>query len=304
MDGGASGGGNQTVTQVQQIPQYQQDFAKNNLALAQSLAAQPYQQYQGQLQAPQNEMQQAGMAQAGNAATSYQPAMNAAQGVTSAALNMNPADPQQIGKYMSPYVMQALQPQITALQTQQGQQQQGINRQATQANAFGDARQGAQSALSNFYGDQAMTGLIGNGFNSAFQNAQNQMLGQQQIGLQGGAQLGNLAGQQQGLGIAGANALYNAGSQLQNQQQTGLNLAYQQFQNQVQHPFQMLNVMEGALANNPYNTVNQTQLPQANGVASGLGAFGSLAGGLGSLLSGGSSGSNTPLGTPYNRVGG
>ena len=303
MDGGGQGG-SQTVTQVQQIPEWEQDYAKGNLTLAQSLAAQPYQVYQGQLQAPQNDLQQQGMAQAANASTSYQPLLNSASGVTAGALSLNPGNAQQIGSYMSPYIMQALQPQITALQTQMGQQQNDIARQATQANAFGDARQGAQSALADFYGNQNMAGLIGSGYNSAFQNAQNTMLGQQQVGLQAGQQLGNLANLQQQLGIGGANAIYNAGSQMQNQQQAGLNLAYQQYQNQVQHPYQMLNVLTSALANNPYNIVNSTTLPQANGTASSLGAFGSLAGGLGSLLSGGNGGgSNAPFGGTAYRSG-
>ena len=287
MTGGGSSGGSQTVTSSQQIPAYEQGFSQNNLALAQSLASQPYPNYQGQLQAPLTGMQNAGIAQAGNAATSYQPDLNAAQGAAAGALSLNPADPSQIGQYMSPYIQQALAPQVTALNTQLGQQQNQIAANATGDNAFGDARQGAQSALANFYGNQNLLGLLGSGYNTAFNNAQNTLLNQQQTGLTAAGDLSSLAGQQQGLGITGANALYNAGSQEQNQQQTGLNLAYQQFQNQVQWPYQQLNVMEGALANNPYNTVNQVTLPQANGTASGLGAFASLAGGRGSLASGG-----------------
>lgn len=286
------GGGNQTVTQVQAIPQYQQDYQQNNMKLAQSIASNPYPTYGGQLQAQTTPLQQSGMAQAANASTDYLPTLDAARGVTAGALNMNPADPGQVGQYMSPFVMQSMMPQILGLQTQLGQQQNDIARQATQANAFGDARQGSQSALANFYGNNAMSGLLGQGFNSAFQNAQNQMLGQQQVGMQGGAQLGNLAGQQQGLGITGANSIYNAGKQMQDQQQTGLNLAYQQFQNQAGYPREMLNMMTGVLANNPYTVQNTTTLPAANGTASGLGAFASLAG----LLGGMGGGSNSPFG--------
>lgn len=283
--------GNQTVTQVQQIPQYEQDYKQGNMALANSIASTPYPVYQGQLQAPMTDMQQAGMAQAGNAATAYQPGLNAAGGALAGAMSLNPGDAGQVGQYMSPYVMNSLMPQLQAIQTQMGLQQRDIDRQATQANAFGDARQGAQAALANHYGNQTMAGILGQGFNTAFNNAMNTMQNQQQFGLNASNQAGALAGQAQGMGITGANALYNAGQQQQGYDQTGLNLAYQQFQNQVNWPQQMLALKESVLSNNPYSRADSITLPSANGTAQGLGSFAQLAGALGSLGSG-----NSPFG--------
>ena len=135
---GGGGGGN-TVTQVQQIPEYEQQFSQSNQDLASSLGSQPYPVYKAPLIAGFSPQQTAGMQMAGQAATAYQPDLNAAEGVAlhtlggsggmgtlGAAAGINPANPGVVGQFMSPYVMDALAPQITALNTQLGQQHQNI----------------------------------------------------------------------------------------------------------------------------------------------------------------------------------
>jgi len=92
MGGGSSGGGGsstQTVTQSQQIPQFEQSYAQNNQNIAQSLAAQPYPAYQGQLVAPQTPTQQAGQQAAINTAGSYAPDLAGAEAATLGALGPN-----------------------------------------------------------------------------------------------------------------------------------------------------------------------------------------------------------------------
>jgi hypothetical protein len=294
--GGSGGGGNNTVTQVQQIPQYQQDFSQSNQDLARSLAANPYPQYQGQLVAGQTGMQDQGQQMAVGAANSYQPGMQNAQNVAQASLTginpmqYSPTTPGAVDAFMSPYVQASLQPQIQNLQQQIAGQQLQNNAHATQANAFGDARQGVQGALIDHYGNQDLTNLVGQGYNTAYNNAVGAMGTQQQaalqeqgVGLQGAGALAGLAGQQQALGITGANAVYNAGAQQQALQQQQLNSGYQQFQNQAQWPYQMLNIRESALSNSPYSIANSTTVPNGNTTAQGIGTFASLAGALGSL---------------------
>jgi hypothetical protein len=78
--------------------------------------------------------------------------------------------------------------------------------------------------------------------------------------------------------------------------QQELNQAYQQFLNQANWPYQMLNIRESALSNSPYNMVNATTVPQANMAAQGFGATLSGIGSLGSLLSGNSGTNNAPFG--------
>lgn len=362
---GGGGGGENTVTQVQQIPEFEQEASRANQALAQSIGSQPFPVYQGALIQGQTPLQTQGQNAAVGAANAYQPGLQAATGYTQNALDpsgVNSAvgaasgqiqsafgapysgalnatgnatalsNPNAVSQFMSPYIEQALAPQVQDLQIQLGQQQRGIDQQATQANAFGDARQGAAQALQNLYGNQAMTQLLGQGYNNAYGQAQ-QALAQQQ-GIQLGAaqqygnlinsqlsgagqyaNLGNLLGQEQGTqlsganqlgslaglaqqyGITGANATYNAGQQQQQLGQQELSAAYQQFLNQVNWPVQMLNVQESALSNSPYNIATATTLPAANTTAQGFGTAANLSGLLGSFLGGGSgSANNSPFG--------
>jgi len=337
---GGDGGGQNTVTQVQQIPQYEQDFSAANQNLAQSLGSQNYPTYGAPLIAGQTPLQQQGQTMATGAATSWQPALGAASNVASHALSNDPvaaaspfidagagtiagglahdpANPGVISSYMSPYVGAALAPQITALQTQLGQEHQNIARGATGAGAFGDARQGAYDSLADFYGNQSLTGLLGAGYNTAYTNALQTALGQegadiqggtalgnlglgragagiqeQGVGLQGASTFGTLGGLDQSLGLTGANATYTAGQQQQQQQQQELNTAYQQFLNQVNWPFQMLNVRESALSNSPYNIATAVTLPQGNAAAQGFGGTTAALSTLAGLFGGGGGGVN------------
>lgn len=333
MSGGGGSGSSNTVTSVQQIPEFEQQASQQNQQLAQSIGSQPYPVYQGQLIQGFNPTQQAGQTMAVNAANAYQPDLNAANRTTAGALDpsgvnaysgaaagaaghaIGMGSPQSIASYMNPYIEQALAPQVQDLQLQLAQQQRGIDQTATQANAFGDARQGAASALQNLYGNQAMNQLVGTGYNNAYSQALAALQGQQGVQLQGantfanlagvqgqeqqtqlagGAQQGNLGGLGQQLGITGANAVYNAGQQQQQLGQSELNAAYQQYLNQINWPVQMLNVQESALSNSPYNIASAVTLPQGNSVAQGFGGLSSIAGLLGALGSGG--GANSPFG--------
>jgi len=378
MSSGGGGSSSNTVTQVQQIPEFAQDFSRQNYDLAQSLGAQQYPVYDAPLIQGFSPLQQQGQAQAVQASTAYQPYLNAATGVTQQALdpsafnaysnvaggqtsraldpsNMNAlsgmslgtmgqalqtnaATPGAIDAYMSPYVQASLAPQMNALQMQLAQQQKGIDSQATQAGAFGDARHGVAQATQNYYGNQAMNELLGSGYNSAYNTALQALGQQQQAGLSAAGQMGNLAslqGQQQQtqlagadmyrqlaalqqqqaqtqlaggqqlaglgsaaqeMGLTGAGATYTAGEQEQLLGQQQLNAAYQQYLNQVNWPFQMLNVRESALSNNPYNIATSVQLPQANTAAQGFGSMAGIAGLLGSLGSGSGGGRSNVFG--------
>jgi hypothetical protein len=314
MSSGSSGTSN-TVTSSQQIPEFEQQASQNNQALAQSIGSQPYPVYQGDLIQPMTGLQQQGEGMAVNAAGAAQPYVNAAGGTAGAALSgaggvVNAANtaesltnPASVASYMSPYVNAALAPTISDLGIQLGQQQQAINTTATQANAFGDARQGAAQALQNYYGDQALNQAVGTGYNNAYTQALSAVGTAEQTNLGAGNLIGNeqntlltgandisaLGTTAQNTGLAGANAVYTAGTQQQTQGQSELNAAYQQYLNQINWPVQMLNVQESALSNSPYDIATAVTLPAANGVAQGFGGLSGLAGILGSASSGGAS---------------
>jgi len=333
MGGAPSAPAAQTVTN--QPPQYVQTQAEQNMGTANYLASQPFPQYQGQLVQPLTSLQNQGIQAATNAAGAYAPALTNAANLDTNAINANPinggatnaTDPfnqnlalsnENIGRYMSPYIQQSLQPQLQQAQLNLNNQQNQTNAQATSAGAFGDARQGVENALNNYYGGQTMAGIEAQGLNTGYNTALATAQGEQNLGLQeqgvqqqqqnlglneqntllqGGNQLANLAGQYQQMGLTGANALEDAGQLQQTNLQQQLNTAYQQYLNQTQYPFQMLGVQESSITNNPYSLTNNIQLPGTSPLLSGLGSFSSLAGGLGSLLGpGGGNPSSNPFG--------
>jgi hypothetical protein len=275
-------------------------------------------------------------------------AANSAYGTAQALTN-----PNAIAGYMSPYIQASLAPQLSDLSLQNAQQQQQINTQATQAGAFGDARQGAAQGLQNYYTDQATNQVTSQAYQNAF-TAANQALGNAQntninagsgyanaggqfvnagtgynnagTGLENAAgvinqnagvynslagQAGTLSGDvnqigtnalnqqntllnqanaytalgsaNQQLGLTGANAELSAGQLEQTQAQNVANANYQQYLNQTNYPFQMLNVREGAIANSPYNINTATTLPAPNSVQQGVGVAQTLSGLVGQI---------------------
>lgn len=286
MSGSSGGGGTTTVSQTA-IPDWQQGAVQANEQLATSLAAQPYPNYQGQLIAGFTPGQTQGMQMANTAATAQQPDLTSAENLTNQAAG-NTWNAQTAQQYMSPYAQSALAPQIQQLQQQQAQNNQQIGAQATQAGAFGDARQGTQQALNNFYGNLSMNDLEQQGMNSAYTTGQQAFNSENQNLLNSGSQMANLGQAQQSTGIAGANAVFGAGTQQQQLNQSQLTEAYQNFMNQVNWPYQQLNTQIASTANSPYQ-VPTANLAPSNATAQNLGAFASLAGGLGGLLGGSSS---------------
>lgn len=286
MSGGGSsgGGGSSTVTQTQAIPDWQKDFAQANESIASSIASRPYQAYQGQMVAGFSPQQQQGMQQTQDASTSYKPYLDQANQTTQNAVQ--PWTPEAAQQYMNPYAMAALAPQLQQLQIQQGQNQLALDKSSTQAGAFGDARAGVAQGLNNFYGNMAQNDLVGQGMNTAYNNAYQAFQQNTANQLAQGQQFGQLGNEAQTLGLAGGNANFNAGSQQQQLQQTQLSTAYQNWLQQQNQPIDMLNLRIGALANSPYNTQQYSTLAPSNATAMNIGAFGALAGGAGSLLSG------------------
>ena len=105
----------------------------------------------------------------------------------------------QVGGYMSPFIQQALQPQLREAARQSAIQGMGQQAQATQAGAFGGARDALMRSERERNLGQLQSDIMAQGMQNAFANAQNQYntgFGQQ-LGL---AQLQNqLGGQQQQL---------------------------------------------------------------------------------------------------------
>jgi len=127
---------------------------------------------------------------------------------------------QNVSNYMNPYLKGALDPQLAEVQRQYditgAQQQSG----ATKSGAFGGSREALMAAENQRNAGLAKNQIIGQGYNQAFNNAQQQFNAQQQASLQ--AQQANQGANLQA-GISNQNMGYNTGLQnAQLQQQANL----------------------------------------------------------------------------------
>jgi hypothetical protein len=312
-----------TTTGLAALPDWAQGYAKDTLSNAASLTninTNPYQQYDAQRIADFSPLQQ--QAQQGAANMQVSGAVGTGQDLATAggigALNMGAnsfTDQGTAQQYMNPYLMSSLAPQMAMLGEQQGMQQAQNQAQATQAGAFGGSRMGVQNAQQNQSNQLAMSNLVGQGFNNAFGQAQNQYNAEQNRGLQGlqtgiqaAGQLGALGQNEytQNMGINQLQGQY--GAQQQAQQQQGLTQSYQDFLNQQNYPYKQMGFMSDLIRGLPLGQQSTQSIYQAppsplqSAGALGLGAIGLKQAGIfakgGHVKSYASGGSINPMDDP------
>lgn len=334
--GGGSSTPTQTTNTTTTIPEYARPYVESTLGKAAAvtdLTNNPYQPYKGQQVATFTPMQeqafrnvgsqqiapqiadasniayqtgqyglgtQGTAAQLQNASLGYG-AMAAGAGDRYAQQATNPAAAQ---AYMNPYLQASLQPALQEVQRQYditGAQQMG---NASRSGAFGGSREALIAAENQRNKNIAMNQMIGQGYNIAFDRANQAQQFGATLGLQGlqagqqGVQGAVGAGQYglQGLGQAGASAgtlgqlgqtqfgqeqaanqaMVSAGTQQQALQQKGLDTAYQQYQAQLNYPYQQIGFMSDLLRGLPLTQQSQSmyQNPSMVSQAAGLGTAG------------------------------
>jgi len=236
----------------------------------------------------------------------YQPATQMAGYGTAQALGAGQnfqnmaTDPNTVGAYMNPYLQASLDPQLAEIQRQYGitgTQQAG---QATQQGAFGGGRDAIMAAENERNKNTAMNQAIGQGYNTAFNNAQQQMntgaqLGLQgaQAGIQGANTLAGIGGQQLAAQQGVLGTQNQMGTQEQQNQQALLNQAIQNYGNQQNYgTTQTANIMNLLRSTPTTQTQTTYQAPpsaltQIGGLgATALGAYGA-SGGFKSAAGGG-----------------
>ena len=314
MSGGSSAPTSQTITQTN-IPEYLAPYASNLLNAAQSVVFNPagtgfnqYQAYggtydaQGNLTNPQqaaqaavagfSPLQQQAQSTAANMQVPGQYGQatnivgNAAQGSLNTGLQLGrqSTDPNAVQQYMDPYLQKSLDPQIALLQQQQGIGHMNNLAAQTQAGAFGGSRADVQNALESQSDQMAMSNLIGQGYNTAYGNAINQMNAANQAAMQGyqnygaqGMNLANLGGQnlaaQQGI----ANMQNTFGGQQQQNQQQVINQEIQNYANAQQYPYMQLGFMNSLLRGLPTQQTSTDIYQAPPSTISQLGGLGTAA---------------------------
>ena len=198
-------------------------------------------------------------------------------------------DPNSVGAYMSPYMQNVMEQQVSAANRQydiSGAQQQG---QATQAGAFGGTREALMASENERNRNTAIGGIYATGLQNAYTAANaNQQFGAN-LGLQGmgqgiqaAGQLGSLGTQQLAAQTGVINTQNTIGGQQQAQQQQAINQAILNYQNAQQYPYMQLGFMSDLLHGTQTGNTTQTQYQAQPGMASQIGGL--AATGLGAYM--------------------
>jgi len=262
----------QNVTQTS-IPEYAKPYVEKMLGKTEALTNAPYQAYQGERIAGFTPMQQqaqqnmANLQPAQQLGTATQLAgigglggLNAGQQFAQQATN-----PYAMQAYMSPYVENALAPQMREAARQSAMQGQQNIAQAAKAGAFGGSRFGLQEAERQRNLAQQQGDIYGRGMQTAFEQARQAQQFGADLGLRGYGLAGQMAGtlgqlgqtqfaQQQGI-IQGQSSM---GAQQQALEQQRLGQQYSDFQAQRQHPYTQLAFMSDMLRGLPLAQQAQT----------------------------------------------
>ena len=319
-------------SQVNQIPQWVQNAGQQNYGLAQQVASQPLQQYQGQMVADNGPQTQQAWNLAANSGNVGQDAQSAAQAGYLNTLGQTPQNVQagqlsntNLQPYMNPYTQNVINATLPIMQQNLGLQQNQQQNAANSANAFGGSRQGIQQGVTQAQGAQnmaqmaqqlnqanfaqAQAGAQGDIANTlkAQQGNQSAALQQGALANQASAGLGTLGNQQMQNNIANYGMLTSAGGFEQQQAQNNINAQLAKFNQAFQYPQQQLGMMESSLGMTPYDTgtsgtsQSTTTQTQSNPAAMALGGLSTLGGLFGS--GGMFGGSDRRLKTDIQKVG-
>lgn len=282
-----------TVTQTT-IPEYARPYVERMLGKAEALSNAPYQAYGGQRLADFSPLQQQafqGAAELGPAdqlGTATRMAGYAGLGSLGAGSQyaQQATNPFATQAYMSPYMQNALAPQMREAERQSDIMGQKNAAQAVGAGAFGGSRFGLQEAERQRNLGQQQGDIYGKGMQTAFEQARQAQqfgadLGLRGYGqaLQGAGQLGSLGQQQFNQQLGAMQAQGMAGAQQQQLEQQKLTQQYQDFLTQRGAPQQNLAFMSDVLRGVPLGQATQQQFTAAPSTASniaslGLGAYG------------------------------
>lgn len=306
----------QTTVQNTNIPEYAQPYVENMLNAAQAqiynpsgTGFNPYVPYSTdptKYVAGFSPLQM--MAQSGTAGLTlpgqYAPATAQALGATGQMGMLAPqmgmaganyarqaTSPAATAAYMNPYLTASLDPMMAEARRQYditGQQQKSA---ATGARAYGGSREAIMAAENERNKNMALNQMLGQGYNTAFQQAQQAQQFGANLGLQGqqgqlaalqgqlagAGQLGQLGSQQLAAqqGILGAQA--QAGALQQQQQQQIINQAIQNYATAQQYPYMQLGTLNAMLRGLPMNQMTTQTYQAAPSMISQLGGLGSAA---------------------------
>lgn len=256
------GGGtpaNQLVGGAESLSNWAGPYVTEMLGRGQALASQPYQAYQGQLTAGPSALQQqafkgiAGLTIPTGEQTSYTPQSFSAD---------------MAQQYMSPYLQASLQPQIDEARRQSQIQNLANRTAATRAGAFGGGRGALMEAESQRSLASNLANITGQGYQQAFQQAQQQFNTEQQ-------RQQTAAQQAQQYGLAALSRQAEMGGLQRGIEQEGIQADIKQFEEERLYPYKQTQYMQSLLQGLPiaaqsYSYSQPSALAQILGSAEGI----------------------------------
>src|SRR5579871_4305682 len=291
---GALKGNNTTQSSSSTAPSAQgQAIYSQILGQAANAAATPYQAYTGQLTAPVNSQQTAGINNVNANAGFATPYVQQAAGLATGAAN--PLTQGQIQNYLSPYTQDVVNATQAQFNNQNQQQQAALTGNTIAQGALGGNRAGVAQGVLAGQQQLAQAPVIAGLENAGYQNALTTAAQQYQGNpLAAANSIANFGISGQNAALAGANSQLSAGTLEQQTQQAQDTAAYQQFLQQQAYPFQTAqyyaNIAAPIAAAEGTTSSGQTTGPAPNSLNTILGGLGAGVGALGATGAFGSSG--------------
>jgi len=241
------------------------DYVTNFLGQGAALANAPMQTYGGPLTAGPSDLQQQGFAGISETATA---------GYTPTTFTSGTFDTSAASKYMNPYLMSALQPQIDEARRQSLITQQQNAAKMTQAGAFGGSRQAILDAETQRALGANLAGITGAGYNKAYDTAMGQFNTEQGRGLDTQKATESSRQYSADYGLKSLSDLMSAGQTQRGIEQEGITADKAQFEQQQAYPFNMVEfqrkLVEGLPIGTQTTAVNQDALSKMQSDVSGL----------------------------------
>jgi len=224
-------------------------YVTSMLGKQEALSNAPMPVYTGELAAGPSDIQKQYFANANQLAST---------GLTPTQFKSGTFDTAAVQQYMNPYLQASLNPQLQALQLAAQQGEQGDLSKLTQAGGFGGTRQAVLQGQDAYNLLAQQSNLIGQGYNTAYNNAMNQFntANAQSLQAQQNQEAANEAAANYGL--ASNAALGTAGATQQQIKQAQDTASLNQFNQQVQYPQTQLTNMAAMLGNLPISTAATT----------------------------------------------
>lgn len=220
------------------------DYVTNMLGKGQALANEGYNAYTGPLSAGSSDLQDAAFQGVGGLAM---PTDEMGIG----GFTPESYTGENVGQYMNPYLMQSLQPQIDEARRQSEIDRISNAGRMTRAGSFGGSRQAVLDAENQYGTQRNIANLVGQGYNTAFNNAQNQFNTEQDRGMTAQQNINEY-------GMAGLGALADLGNVQRNIESEGIAADRAQFEEERDFPYKQTQYMQSLLQNLPIASQNVT----------------------------------------------